>query len=203
MQAIEQNIGLVLPSDFSTVAYGWSYPSSASSDQGPMEILDLFFDSAESSPVLHSSEPLKESNSQQSQSSNLYGNTFMDPSGVSFSVDYASSGQSDDFGTKDATAIDFTELPLQSNFTHTKMMDRKHRRREQNRKAQSNFRQKRKEELRRLEQEVEELRAQIARYHKQGPMAGLTICTRCRNFYSASTEAGDASIDDLRGLQLN
>ena len=66
------------------------------------------------------------------------------------------------------------------------LADRKHRRREQNRKAQSNFRQKRKEELRRLELEIQDLRTQLAGRCEVNDNPTWTICTRCRNFYPAS-----------------
>ncbi|OQV00537.1 hypothetical protein CLAIMM_06018 [Cladophialophora immunda] len=189
MQAMEQDFVLGYPTAFSPVAYDWSYPSSASSDQSPTDILDLLFESAQNSLGVQSSHHRKESDSQQSQAS-LFGNTFSQPSSVDLSGGYASSEHSDDFWTNEAVATDFGDFPSDSTVTDSKMMDRKHRRREQNRKAQSNFRQKRKEEVRRLEQEVEELRAQIAGYHKRGPTVALTICTRCRNFFP--TSAGTA-----------
>ncbi|KIX98361.1 uncharacterized protein Z520_05662 [Fonsecaea multimorphosa CBS 102226] len=175
--------------DLSYPTYDWTYPSSASSDQSQIDIWDFLFHSAENSPVVHSSHHRKESESSQQLQAALYGNAFSQSPAVDLSVDYASSEHSDDFWTKEAVAADFADLPSDSTVAQSsKMMDRKHRRREQNRKAQSNFRQKRKEEVRRLEQEVEELRAQVAGYHKRGPTVGLTVCTRCRNFYPASGE---------------
>ncbi|KAH0841607.1 hypothetical protein AYO21_01160 [Fonsecaea monophora] len=179
-------MGLGFPTDFNAAAFDWSYPSSATSDQSTVDILDLFFESTPSVPVAHSSHLRTGSESQQSQSG-FYGDAFSQ-SAVDASVGYASSEHSDDFWTKETTPADFGDMPSDSNTNQAKMLDRKHRRREQNRKAQSNFRQKRKQEVRRLEQEVEELRAQIAGYHKSGPTVGLTICTRCRNFFPASAE---------------
>ncbi len=82
--------------------------------------------------------------------------------------------------------IDTIELPSGARWGEPQPTDRRHRRREQNRKAQSNFRQKRKDEVRSLQHEVEELRAQVANFHKRGLTANLTICTKCRTFYPAS-----------------
>ncbi|OAP61995.1 hypothetical protein AYL99_04198 [Fonsecaea erecta] len=179
---------LGFPTNSSPAAYGWSYPSSASSDQSSIDILDFLFHSAPNSPAVHACPLRRESESQQRRQPTLYGDLFSQSPAVDVSVDYASSEQSDDFWTtKEATTTDLADLPSDSTAAQSKTTDRKHRRREQNRKAQSNFRQKRKEEVRRLEQEVEELRAQVAWYHKRGPTVGLTVCTSCRNFFPASS----------------
>ncbi|KAK4936807.1 hypothetical protein LTR10_022396 [Elasticomyces elasticus] len=71
--------------------------------------------------------------------------------------------------------------------------ERSHRRREQNRKAQSVFRQKRKCEVSKLQQEVAQLRRQLAVTHLNAATAGWTICAKCRNFYPPTFHNQEAS----------
>lgn len=71
--------------------------------------------------------------------------------------------------------------------------DRKHRRREQNRKAQSVFRQKRKCEVRKLQEEVAQLKKQLAKTRRDSTLASWTICAKCRNFYPPTVCEGERS----------
>ncbi|KAI1609867.1 hypothetical protein EDD36DRAFT_445010 [Exophiala viscosa] len=71
--------------------------------------------------------------------------------------------------------------------------DRKHRRREQNRKAQSVFRQKRKCEVSKLQQEIAQLKMQLALMHRNATTVGWTICAKCRNFYPPVVHNQEAS----------
>lgn len=72
----------------------------------------------------------------------------------------------------------------------TSSMDRQDRRRQQNRIAQGVFRQKRKEEVRRLEREIAELRAQLSGIQQNAATAGWTICSKCSSFYPPSSSTG-------------
>ena len=76
--------------------------------------------------------------------------------------------------------------------------DRRHRRREQNRKAQHAFREKRKSEARKVEKELAELKMQLAgfRHNAAAASAGWTICARCRNFYPPNDAGGDGNADN-------
>ncbi len=65
-------------------------------------------------------------------------------------------------------------------------MDSKVRRREQNRKAQTVFRQKRKHEVRRLQQEIADLKEQLAGMHQGAACASWTVCAKCRAIYPRS-----------------
>lgn len=67
--------------------------------------------------------------------------------------------------------------------------DRRHRRREQNRKAQHAFREKRKVEARKVENELAELKSQLARLRHNAATSGWTICVKCRNFYPPGVNA--------------
>jgi hypothetical protein len=185
MQVVDQNLELVYPPEVGPVSYNWSFLSSAQQENSSMDVLDLFFESPSSSPVLGTSDHRKQSDLNMSQGVFSYPMA-NDLTSAQSSVSYASSVQSDDFWTAEGTASEVAEQPSTTTPADEKTVDRRHRRREQNRKAQSNFRQKRKEEVRSLQREVEELRAQLADYHKRGPTANLTICTKCRTFYPAS-----------------
>ncbi|KAK5452865.1 hypothetical protein LTS15_007013 [Exophiala xenobiotica] len=67
--------------------------------------------------------------------------------------------------------------------------DRRHRRREQNRKAQHSFREKRKSEARKVEKELADLKMQLAGFRRNAalPTAGWTLCASCRNFFYPPT----------------
>ncbi|ETI19315.1 hypothetical protein G647_09147 [Cladophialophora carrionii CBS 160.54] len=192
MQAVEQNLELVFPPEVIPASYTWNILSSAQQENSSMDVLDLFLASPSRSPVLDESHTRKQSDINMAQDIFSYPMANDFTSGQS-SVSYASSVQSDDFWTAEGTASEVPELPSTITPANSTTVDRRHRRREQNRKAQSNFRQKRKEEVRSLQREVEELRAQLAAYHRRGPTANLTICTKCRTFYPAAV--ADASHD--------
>lgn len=186
------NIETLSPVDFSPVSYGWSLSSATSSKNGPVDTSDFLVESPEISTLVQTNDTPLDGESFLTQttfngnlSSFSLGNDF---ASGNISLDYASSEHSDDLWTKDGPVSDLADMLSSTASPSLNGMDRRHRRREQNRKAQSNFRQKRKEEVRRLEREVEQLRAQVADFHKKGPTASLTICTSCRNFFPASTE---------------
>ncbi|EXJ53873.1 hypothetical protein A1O7_09209 [Cladophialophora yegresii CBS 114405] len=188
MQRVDQNLELVFPPEVNPASYAWAFLSQAQQENSSRDVLDLFLEpgSPSRSPLLDASHPRKQRDIKMAQ------DIFSYPIGHDFtssqsSVNYASSVQSDDFWIAEGTA---SEVPATTP-AGVNTVDRRHRRREQNRKAQSNFRQKRKEEVRGLQREVEELRAQLAAYHRRGPTANLTICTKCRTFYPAA--AADAS----------
>jgi hypothetical protein len=179
--------------ELSSASYNWDFLSTAELDNSAMETSHLFFGTSSSLSV-----PDPTSSSQQVDSTSISpieDGFFALPrtndlaSGHNV-ASYASSVQSDDLWTGEGTSSDPSELPSITSPTDPKATDRTCRRREQNRKAQSNFRQKRKEEVRRLEREVHELRAQLTELNKRGPVANLSICTTCRTFYPAT--AGDA-----------
>lgn len=185
------NIEISSPVDFSSLSYDWSF-SATSLKNEPVDTSNFLVESIESSPLLQPNHsPLDrdgvfpQANFQENMSSYSLGNNF---ASGNVSLDYASSEQSDDLWTKDGAVSDLANMLSGTASPDVHLMDRRYRRREQNRKAQSNFRQKRKEEVRRLEREVEQLRAQVAEFHRKGPTASLTICTSCRNFFPASTE---------------
>lgn len=74
--------------------------------------------------------------------------------------------------------------------------DRRHRRREQNRKAQHAFREKRKSEARKVEKELAELKMQLAGFRHNAASAGWTICAKCRNFYPPNNAGEDVNADN-------
>ena len=190
MQATEQAMDLVFPLEVSSISYSWNFPPSVQQDNGLTHGLDFYFASPPSSPTLEANHPHKSSisdvsDSSQQESLGTYPLIDDFTSGHS-SVSYASSVHSEDFWVAESTGIDTAEVPSSATSSESKTIERRHRRREQNRKAQSNFRQKRKDEVRSLQHEVEELRAQVAAFHKRGPTANLTICTKCRTFYPAA-----------------
>jgi hypothetical protein len=79
--------------------------------------------------------------------------------------------------------------------------DRRHRRRQQNRKAQHSFREKRKSEARKVEKELADLKMQLAGFRRNAalPTAGWTICASCRTFYLPTTPPPNAG----EGLDVN
>jgi len=176
--------------------YDWSSLSSVNLSNCSMDVLDHLFDPAQSSPLLEAAPSRRPTGSNMSDAAH---HDSLPPcrlrskssSSTNSSDGYASSENPDDSWLQELLETDAPVLPSVASNDTPQPEDRHGRRREQNRKAQSNFRQKRKAEVRRLEQELQDLRAQIATYHKQGPTVGLTICTRCRNFYPPSVEATD------------
>jgi hypothetical protein len=168
-------------------SYEWSFISSSQPEQNSTTLLDLLFDS--STPLSSPREVQYDSHIGEEISNNLL--PWPVPQvdiAEDFVSSYASSAKSDDYH---APVGDVKPIPApamtQDCLTGNTNVDRKCRRREQNRKAQCNFRLKRKEEVRRLEREVRELRAQVADFHRRAPTANLTICTSCRMFYPAKT----------------
>lgn len=210
MNAMEATINPSFPSTMVPETYDWSYPSSSasassSSETGSVDLLDLWFDSTpHESPALLANFAAAAATAS-SASSYLGVSGPLPPTlgqRLVSSISSASTTSTNTSCPSSSTSppppprtleLSHPDSGLQGFCTRGTLMetiqvDRKIRRREQNRKAQSNFRQKRKEEVRRLESEVEGLRMQIAGLHKSAPVAGLTICTRCRNFYPASLQ---------------
>jgi hypothetical protein len=170
------------------ISYNWDFLPSAQLDNASLDVLDLFFQSPANSPSLNATHLTKRSDSEIPQT-NLRDKHFYplanELASARSSVSSSSSVQSDDVWHAEGTISNITGIPSTAVPGEAKMTDRRHRRREQNRKAQSNFRQKRKEEVRHLEREVRQLREQLADFHKRGPIANLSICTQCRKFYPA------------------
>ncbi|KAJ9605324.1 hypothetical protein H2200_009981 [Cladophialophora chaetospira] len=193
MQATEQIMELVFPPEISPASFNWNFLSSTFMDSGSADVFDRYFESPPCSPAIDASHPCKSSDSDITETS-IHDDLFSLPvtndsiSGHS-SISSASSVHSDEGWNAEVTTTEVADLPSNTAESDAHPVDRRHRRREQNRKAQSNFRQKKKEEIRSLQREVEELRAQLADLHKRGPTANLTICTRCRTFYPASGPA--------------
>jgi hypothetical protein len=179
---------LTLVTDLSSFSNDWSF-STLPSGQDCLEILDYFQESPTSSPINNfrqqhpwtSSHPEHQDTSEDMQ---YYNNGCNSSDSRTSSTTEASYEQYDDFSA--------TISPMHSNryiecqnpaVNNSVLVDRTRRRREQNRKAQNNFRLKRKAEVQALEQELEELREQLSAFHRRGPTVEMTICTHCREFY--------------------
>ena len=189
MHAIEQTMEIACAQEVHPISYNWDFLSSNQLDNTSIDVLDLFFEAPPDSSALDVIQ----------QHSDIAPTHFADTyfphtvenetTSARSSVSYSSSEESDHIGLAEGTTSNTAEqssnaLPEDDNLTNRRHI----KRRDQNRKAQSNFRQKRKQEVRSLEREVHELRAQLEDFHKRGPVANLSICTQCRTFFPANED---------------
>ncbi|KAK7887925.1 hypothetical protein LTR67_009319 [Exophiala xenobiotica] len=185
--------------------YDWSFVPSTSQDddRSSQNIVDFFLESLDcqsaqaehirrASSVVESD--ISESSSTTSTSTSTTHQHTVSVSSHNMAPKYDDASQALD--TSNATPLHGVLVPgLLSE------QDRRHRRREQNRKAQHSFREKRKSEARKVEKELADLKMQLAGFRRNAalPTAEWTICASCRTFYPPTTPPPNAG----EGVDVN
>ncbi|KIW10818.1 hypothetical protein PV08_10117 [Exophiala spinifera] len=174
--------------------HDWSFvPSSMYQDNDPNQVVDFFLDSLHEESA--QAEHIRRASSVIESDSSDIGSLRHHQLSGSYMLprDLPSPAPSSSYGRLDLRSAEDT--PLRGVLVPVVLSDkeRRHRRREQNRKAQHAFREKRKAEARRVENELAELKSQLAKIRYDAATSGWTICVKCRNFFppgvNASTDA--------------
>lgn len=175
--------------------YDWSFLSSTYPDNDSNHVVDFFLDSlqdesAQAEHIRRASSVIESDSSDIISMSQRLSDSYIIPE------DIPSPAPSVTSYTLQNLHYGAEKSPLQGVLVPGMLSekDRRHRRREQNRKAQHAFREKRKAEARKVENELAELKSQLAKLrYNASATSGWTVCLKCRNFYppgvNASTDA--------------